>query len=340
MNLPPIFINNIRHAFGERGETFLADLPKLIEIASKQWGLTDIIPVRELSYNFVAFAKRSSITLATARSAAPAETLQDEVILKIGVPHRELNSEIAALKYFNGDGAVRLLEHDPEHSMFLLERLRPGKMLVALEDDDQRTNIAADVMLKLWRHLEPGSELSEPEGFIKLTDWFDGLKGLRPMFDGGTGPFPQKLIERFEETLSRLYTESSPPCLIHGDFHHFNVLSSERGCAADVMPAAWRSGGTKPPGWIAIDPKGVIGPPEYEVGPLMINPWESFLNGTNPRVQARRRLDILSERLGFPRERLRDWALCHAILSSWWDMKPDGTGGEYSLQCAELFASL
>jgi streptomycin 6-kinase len=124
-----------------------------------------------------------------------------------------------------------------------------------------------------------------------------------------------------EETLPRLYTESSPPCLIHGDFHQFNILSSEHG-------------------WLAIDPKGVIGHPEYEVGPLMINPWDSFLNGTNPRVQTERRLSILSERLGFPRQRLLDWALCHAVLSAWWDTQPDGTGGEYSLRCAELFASL
>jgi streptomycin 6-kinase len=284
--------------------------------------LTDIIPVPELSYNFVAFARRNN----------------DDVILKIGVPHRELYSEIAALAYYNGDGAVKLLEYDLEHAMFLLERLRSGEMLVTLEDDDERTRIAAEVMLKLWRPLplESASLLADSQEratalpkFIQLTDWFDELQDLRPTFDGGTGPFPEKIFARVEETLPRLYAESSPPCLIHGDFHHFNVLSSGSG-------------------WIAIDPKGVIGHPEYEVGPLMINPWPGFLNGANPRacpersrrIQAERRLSILSEKLGFPRRRMLDWALCHAVLSAWWDTKPDGTGGEYSLRCAELFASL
>ncbi len=47
---------------------------------------------------------------------------------------------------------------------------------------------------------------------------------------------------------------------MHGDFHHFNILSSERG-------------------WLVIDPKGVIGPAGYEVGPLLINPWGDLLNG-------------------------------------------------------------
>ncbi len=302
MNLPDSFLTTIRSAFKEDGEKFLAVLPALIDEARQRWGLSEIKPVGNLSYNFVAFATRPSTAL---RSAPPSGTSQD-VALKIGVPNRELTSEIAALRLFNGQGAVRLLEADESRSMFLLERVRPGEMLSTLDDDEQATRIAAEVMSTLWR------KAPEDLPFIQLTDWFNDLKKLRPMFNGGTGPFPEKIIARVEENLPRLYAESSPPCLIHGDFHHFNILSSERG-------------------WIAIDPKGVIGHPEYEVGPLLINPWGSFLNGTNPKVQTERRLSILSERLGFPRQRLLDWGLCHAVLSAWWDTQPDGTGGEYSL---------
>jgi streptomycin 6-kinase len=122
-----------------------------------------------------------------------------------------------------------------------------------------------------------------------------------------------------EELLPRLFAESASPMLIHGDLHHFNILSSERG-------------------WIAIDPKGVIGHPEYEVGPLLINPMPDFLNGRRPKVRMERRIAILSERLGFSRQSIRDWGVCHAVLSAWWDMSPDGKGGEYSLHCAELIS--
>ncbi len=306
--LPPDFTKTIQNVFGDEGREWLNQLPKLVKLASEKWGLTNVQPVDNLSYNFVAFAKGETSSVGRGQG-------EENVVLKIGVPNRELLSEIAALCLFNGEGAVRLLEADESRYMFLLERVRPGEMLATLEDDDQRTHIAADVMLKLW-HKAP-----ESLPFIKLTEWFDELKKLRTAFAGGMGPFPEKLVARVEKTLPRLYVESSLPCLIHGDFHHFNVLSSERG-------------------WIAIDPKGVIGHAEYEVGPLLINPLGSFLNGTNPKVQTERRLSILSERLGFPRQRLLDWAFCHAILSAWWDMQPDGTGGEYSLRCAELFASL
>jgi streptomycin 6-kinase len=186
-------------------------------------------------------------------------------------------------------------------------------MLVSLEDDDARTQIACDVMTHLWR------PVPEQGPFIKLTDWFAELAKLRPRYAGGCGPFPQQLVERLEALLPALFAESAPALLIHGDLHHFNILSSGNG-------------------WLAIDPKGVIGPPEYECGPLLINPMPDVAGWPDALKITRRRIAILSERLGFPRERIRDWGFCHAMLSSWWDLADDGTGGEYSLACAEILA--
>jgi streptomycin 6-kinase len=296
------FIRTIQTTFGEDGRKFLVDLPALIDEASRRWNLTNIQPVPNLSYNFVAFALSGG----------------QSVVLKIGVPNRELASEMAALRLFDGKGAVRLLNADEAHAAFLLERIRPGEMLATLEDDDQATHIAADVMLNLWRPAPADAS------FIRLLDWFKELEKLRPAFDGGTGPFPGKLIEEVEELLPRLFAESSPPLLIHGDLHHFNILSSEQHDA----------------GWLAIDPKGVIGPAAYEVGPLLINPMPDFLNGSNPNIQIERRIAILSERLGFSRQIIRDWGLCHAVLSTWWDMSPDGSGGQYSMVCAKLIQQI
>jgi streptomycin 6-kinase len=157
--------------------------------------------------------------------------------------------------------------------------------------------------------------------FIKLSDWFAGLDGVRPHFGGGTGPFPQRILEMAEALIPELFAASSPPLLIHGDLHHFNILSSGRG-------------------WLAIDPKGVIGPPEYEVGPLLINPIPDFLRGEAAVRQAERRIAILSERLGFAPQCIRDWAICHAILSAWWDIEDSGEGSEYAIACAEVYGQV
>jgi streptomycin 6-kinase len=327
VSLPPDFIKTIQNVFGEDGHELLARLPELIVEASIRWGLTNVQPVPNLSYNFVAFAKREP---------SPSGRGQGEggnVVLKIGVPRDELLSEVAALALFNGEGACRLLEHDEEKGFFLLERLRPGTMLSELEDDDERTHIAVDVMQKLWRTMESGSLLPTYQQqtvglhkFIRLSDWFDGLKRIRSRFEGGVGPFPKEILEHVEAYLPELFDEEH--CLIHGDFHHFNILRSERG-------------------WLAIDPKGVIGPVGYEIGPLMLNPWIKPMDWSRLalssiegfEVQAKRRVDILHERMGWRRERILQWTLAHAVLSAWWDYE-DGMDWEYSMTSAKIFSKI
>ncbi len=295
MKLPADCIHNIHTAFGATGRQWLADLPSLLAQAAQKWDLT-LSEQLLLSYNYVTAAKRADGT---------------DVVLKIGVPDREFLCELTALRYFNGDGCVRLLESDDENYMFVLERLKPGEMLVSLEDDDQRTEIIAQVMSRLWRPAPHGLAL------IQLSEWFDKISQPRPSFGGGMEPFPKTLVKRVESLLPELFATSSPPRLLHGDLHHFNLLSSERG-------------------WLVIDPKGVIGPPEYECGALLINPFPDFVYLPTAASQTSRRIAILSERLGFARARIRDWGFCHAILSAWWNMDENGQGGEYSLACAEM----
>jgi streptomycin 6-kinase len=245
----------------------------------------------------------------------------------MGVPDFEMESQLAALKLFNGEGACKLLEYDEERCWMLLERLQPGIMLSTMEDDEEATHIAAEVMQKIWRPLESASlpadhrkQGSGPQTFILLSDWFDGLKRLRQRFDGGTGPLNEKLVEHVEGSVKDFLNENHRPVLMHGDFHHYNILSSERG-------------------WLVIDPKGVISPACYEVGPLLINPWGDLLGKKDYEGLTRRRIDILHERLGFERERIREWGLAHAILSAWWGIE-DNTGWEYALAFAEMIAEL
>ncbi len=217
MILPDTFRTTICKVFGDRGRVWLEALPALVDRAIKRWGLCEVQVAPQLSYNFVAFARRGN----------------KNVVLKIGV---EPFCEMKALEYFNGEGAVLLLEKD--EAMMLLERLEPGLMLAALQDDDA-THSAIDVMLKLRRPCEDA-------GFIQLSEWFRGLRA---------GPLDKKLVEHAQESVRFFFAEKYTPMLIHGDLHHYNILSSERG-------------------WLAVDPKGVVGPCEYEVGPFLLNPHD------------------------------------------------------------------
>ena len=305
MHLSPEFIQTIKNTFGADGEAWLASFPDLVAEASRRWDLTDITPVQNLSYNFVAVATKSPSPLVRLPQA------DGNTVLKLGVPNNELHSEIAALRYFDGTSTCHLLDADPEKGMMLLERLQPGTMLSMLEDDERATHIAADVMTRLWRSVP-----EHRDDFIQLKDWFDGFKRLRKRYNGRTGELPIRLVETAEALSQELLTENKDEVLMHGDFHHYNVLESGRG-------------------WLAIDPKGVIGPKGYEVGPLLINPIDRFLSGSRPKFQTEKRISILSEMLDMERERIRNWGFCHAVLSAWWSLE-DKEDWQYAIRCAEI----
>jgi streptomycin 6-kinase len=296
MDLPADFVKNIRNAFPSEAEHWLASLPDLLAEAARRWDLTIGEPFL-LSYNYVCGATRADGTHA---------------VLKIGVPNRELTSEINTLRMYNGVGACRIYEGDPERGMLLLERLFPGTMLVDLEDDDQATAIAAEVMKQTHR------PVPQEEEFLSLIGWFDELKKLRPHFNGGTGPFPEKSFAMAEGLIHDLFAEDRPQVLLHGDFHHYNILLSARG-------------------WLVIDPKGVAGPAEYEAGPLLTNPYTFMPEEKEAIRRTQRRIAILAERVGFEPQRLKAWAICHSVLSSFWDMQPDGSGGEMARAWTEIF---
>jgi streptomycin 6-kinase len=295
LKLPIDFTRNIKAAFPV-GTEWLERLPGLLDEAAQRWRLVPGAPF-PLSYNYVCAATQND------GSAA---------VLKIGVPNRELTSEINTLRLYNGQGACRILEADADKGMLLLERLQPGTMLASLKGDDEATEIAAEVMKTIHR------PVPLQEGFLSLRGWFDELKKLRPRFDGGTGPFPEKSFATAEELIRDLFAEHRPQVLLHGDFHHFNILLSGRG-------------------WLVIDPKGVAGPAEYEAGPLLTNPNNIMLEESQAIRRTQRRIAILAEQLGFERQRLRAWAICHSVLSSYWDLAEDGSGGENARAWTEIF---
>jgi streptomycin 6-kinase len=293
MSLPDSFVRSLLAAFGERGQAFLDGLPDTIGRAQRRWNLHDIQPAEALSYNFVAFARRGS----------------QDVVLKLGVPDRELNSEIAALRHLDGRGTVRLLDSDAQAGMLLLERLQPGHMLISVANDSQATDIAADLMLALRGPAPRSSDL------IDLRSWFDAFKRLRARFHGGTGPLDGALVQRAEDIVAGRLGEDYQPVLLHGDLHHFNILSSERG-------------------WIAIDPKGVIGPAGYEVGGFLMNPWVVTGHTADAPPLIRRRVAELSERLGFDIPTISDWGVAHAVLSACWSLE-EGQDWMPAMKCAQ-----
>jgi streptomycin 6-kinase len=299
MRLPDEFVRNITHVLGERGRAWIDGLPALLDTCAREYGLTLGEPF-ELSYNYVVRARRADGM---------------DVVLKLSPHGDDFRRELIATRHYDGHGMARLLEGDADRGIALLERLLPGTMLLDSGDDDERqTEIAADVMRELLREPPANHGLPTPQ------DWFVAFEKHRAEH-GGAGPLPQRIFEQGEATYRDLLASTERVALLHGDLHHYNILSAQR------SP------------WLAIDPQGLVGDPVFEVGAFFGNPFD-VLDRPGPARLLERRTHILSERLGFDRERVIAWGLAYQTLSAVWSAENGGTNWHRAIGVAELLAAM
>lgn len=258
---------------------FLRALPERIAELAARWSLTLEPHYPGLAYNYVAPARRTDGALC---------------VFKLSRHIEETRSEIAALRLWHSVDAVRLLEADPEIGALLLERVQPGTMLaeLAATDDDAATLITAGLLRQLWQP-------APPDDFIPLARWCAAYDRNREALAQGAGGFPAALFQRADALRRDLLASSGAPLVLHGDMHHYNVLRAERAA------------------WLAIDPKGLLGDPCFDLCQFFRNPLPE---GVSVSVN-RRRLDIFCAELGLDRQRVKDWCLVHAVLDACWSFE-------------------
>jgi len=296
--LPESFIQTIRGVHSERAELWLQGFDRLLAYCEDKWSCQIQLPSPyPLSYNFVAPVRMNN---------------GQEAVLKLAVPSKDALYEIAALQLYQGLGAARLLDAEPERGILLIEKLHPGKTLKSVPDEEQATLLAIEVMRSIRR------PAPDPAAFPSVAQWFQGYDKLRRHFQGGTGPLPEPVVQKAETLYRQLQQSAAPLEFLHGDLHHENILSS-----------------TREP-WLAIDPKGVLGEAEYGVVPFLMNHHPEH----DPAPVLDRRVRLFAQKLGLDRRRMLAWAYCHAVLSAWWCVEDQVGGVENNLRTAELFDAL
>jgi streptomycin 6-kinase len=228
---------------------------------------------------------------AFASIAVPATRVDgSEAVLKIQFPGRESEHEAAALVHWDGEGAVRLLEHDPDRHALLLERCAPGTPLSELQPDDA-LDVMAGLFPRLWKPAgAPFRSLSEE------ARWWG--EQLYDKWERAGRPFERRLLDAALEVLDGLPRSQGEQVLLHQDLHADNVLRSRR----------------EP--WLVIDPKPLVGEREFGIGALV----RGGELGSG-RDWARHRLARLSSELSLDPDRARGWVLAHTLA---WAFDEDG----------------
>ena len=206
------------------------------------------------------------------------------------------------LAHWDGHGAVRLIEQAP--GAVLIERAMPGEDLSPMVQggrDEDATLILCEVMAQLNRPAPAAA-------YRTIADWGGGFERNRAAavelgVDAG-------LIDRAADLFHRLCETQCAPIVLHGDLQHYNV----------VRDAAR--------GWLAIDPKGVLGEPAYETGAMLRNPTANPELYADSAIIARRARAICAQ-LGYPYERVIGWCFSQWVLSVLWAIE-DGLPYERS----------
>jgi streptomycin 6-kinase len=214
-------------------------------------------------------------------------------VLKLFKPPREEARSPLGLLHYGGSGAVRAIAYDEE--AMLTHRALPGTPLsdlVRAGRDDDATDIVCDVGAALHARGAASGDWTTVEDWG--ADW------------AGADRLPPSLVDEAQDTFADLCRSQSSRVLLHGDLHHDNILFDSR------------------LGWLAIDPKCVLGEREYEFGAVLRNPAGLSDVYTEPAVM-RRRVRRMCARFGFAAERVLRWSFAQAVLSAVWCVQ-DGRG--------------
>ncbi|WP_405448063.1 aminoglycoside phosphotransferase family protein [Streptomyces achromogenes] len=275
---------------GAAGKAFIAALPDLAAEFLDRWGLRLDGP----SMNGV-----SALVLPVVRADGV------RAVLKLQLLDEESEGEPVALRAWDGDGAVRLLDHDPATGTMLLERLDERRMLAHLAD----TREAVLVIARLLAHL---TSFPAPPGLRRLGDITARMLERTPRaLDRIPDPEARRIVADCAAAVREVAGEPGDR-LLHWDLHDENVLAAER---AD---------------WLAIDPKPLAGDPGFELWPALDNRFEA--------AEVRWRFDAMTDVLGLDRARARAWTYGRLLQNALWDVEDGRPIDPRQLEIARLLA--
>lgn len=276
--LPQNLADSIASSEDPLRRAWLDRLPGIVRGLARDWGL-------ELDVPFQPGGQCSWV--------APARTADGvERVLKVGWLHPGAEREAEALRFWNGNGAVRLHADETlgDTVALLLERCEPGTLLSELAEPEQ-DEVVCGLLPRLWREPPAGHEF--PSLQAMCAAWADeadeALK--RP---GACTTVDRGLVRAGLELFRMLPATADRHVLLATDLHAENILAARR----------------KP--WLVIDPKPHVGDPTCDPLQHMLNCDRLF---TDPAGLARRLADLLE----LQRDRLLLWLFARIVqeLPGW-----------------------
>lgn len=295
----PDVVQRVLAAYGRRGAAWIRELPEQVDALMEEWSLV-----------FVG----EPFTGAHAGLVVPVRDSHGrELVLKVVPAATWANCEADALAYWAGRGAARLVAVNRNRGALLMERVTPGTTLASMcSSDDRAATAAAAAVITELRSVRSGMPATLPD----VATWIGALQSA----SRGAGPRALQAASIRAASLADDLLTDANRTVLHGDLQHYNILGTEHGS------------------WLAVDPKGLIGPPEAEPAALLRNPRAFVLSHPTPRQLLSDRVAVLEERLGDDRQRLLLWGHVLGVVAAAWaheDNEGETEVGRW-LTCADV----
>jgi streptomycin 6-kinase len=188
--------------YGQQGKNWLANLPTITTALAQQWGLSNLIPLKNLSYNYI---------LSGFQGTRP-------IIVKISFDQQESAKELQTLKALKSPCVVDVLAYDPQYNALLLERAVPGDTLWSLfpDQDVEATEIVCELIQQLPQppiveHAALESKNDDNDTEIIDKDW----------------NIPHNLLHKARILKKELLATAPQTILLHGDLHAGNIVKQQ-----------------------------------------------------------------------------------------------------------------
>ena len=210
------------------------------------------------------------------------------------------------MAWWDGRGAAPVLAHDGEALLMVRAEGRASLAQMATSgQDDEASRIICTALDDL--HAPRPGRL--PASLRPLPDWFGQLQSAANRHGG--------VLAKSLSMSRLLMADPREVCVLHGDAHHGNFLDF-----GDL-------------GWLAIDPKGLIGDRGYDYANLLCNPDPATAVAPGRLARQAR---VVAQAANLDPGRILQWLLAYAGLSASWTLA-GGDNPAGALRIAEIAAA-
>lgn len=182
------------------------------------------------------------------------------------------------------------------HHALLLQQAVPGETLKSLYPS--QIEYVMDSYVETMKKLH-NKHLSKTHNYRHVRDWLLAIDSLE------NHSRPSYLVKKAIALKSQLLASMTTDIFLHGDLHHDNILKD-----GDH--------------WLAIDPKGIIGEPEFEIAAFDFMYVNELANMVDIKNIFEARVNLLAQKAHLNPQRIKDWVFVRLILMAAWHVEDNG----------------